>query len=159
MGNKYEIHFRSNNSQTFHLSQIQQKPKSRTKQKPKQMKRSSISERATTATWARIYQSKSLDVSSSLQKPTTPLLYSTTHPSQPTAEGIYCDERKCRMSVEGRGGGSRIRPGHLGGHYLQCSALCWHAFSLASADILRVHALRVCLNKKADKECLSVSSI
>lgn len=41
----------------------------------------------------------------------------------------------------------------------QCSPLCWHTFSLAIADILRVHTLRVCLNKKADKEYLSVSSI
>ena len=41
----------------------------------------------------------------------------------------------------------------------QCSPLCWHAFSLATADILHVHALRVCLNRKADKEYLSVSSI
>lgn len=41
----------------------------------------------------------------------------------------------------------------------QYRALCWHALSLAIADILRVHALHVCLNKKADKEYLSVSSI
>lgn len=41
----------------------------------------------------------------------------------------------------------------------QHRALCWHALSLAIADILRVHALHVCLNKKADKEYLSVSSI
>lgn len=36
---------------------------------------------------------------------------------------------------------------------------CWHASSLAIADILRVCTLHACLNKGADKEYLSVSSI
>lgn len=120
--NKYKIHFQSCTSQTFHLSQIHEKPKSRTKQKPTQVQRSSASDAGTAETWAPLSQSTVLSVNSSLQKPKKPLLSSTTHPSQAAAaEGIHCD-----LCLELRGNSKLLQKskwveiscGHLGGHYL-----------------------------------------
>lgn len=89
-------------------------------------------------------------------------LCSTTQLMQATAKGICCHlgfQQNGKLLQKSKEKKTKSDMDVWVDIIYQHRALCWHALSLAIADILRVHALHVCLNKKADKEYLSVSSI
>lgn len=118
--------------------------------------RNQSSDAGTTETWAPLSQWTVLNVNSSLQKPKKPFCAPQLIHSRQQHRGstVTCDRQLLQKSKR-----VEIICGHLGGHYLPVQPSLLACSSLAAAHLLRVQALSVCLNKKADKECLSVSSI
>lgn len=149
-GNKYEIHFQSQNSQNFHSSQRQQKLKKqdKTETNPKEEQLylwASYNRNKGPSSSVKIfeYEFLPLETNEGFVVPHSSSIASNSGGylprSAPLAEG--------KASREGREVG--IRAGHLGGHTLPLQPPWLAAGSLGAADTLRARARPRCLNSKS----------